>query len=283
MVLRSTTPTGGGSLWATLGADPICRVTVLVLSLLAIPYLVPLLPRETLGAISADYFDIVLLALPLVALLYRLQRITHPEEHRFWRHLAAGIGFWIAARVFYVVWPGYEQSVPAAIVADVLILLFYMFTVQATETRPHQPPGWSASAPGYRLASTGAVAFASPATSRARLERAALVAHLGVPPGDYVVLTVRDTGTGMEPATLTRVFEPFFTTKTAGPDTGLGLSAVVDIVRQASGAVEVESTPGHGSTFTVWLPEATPAPEPVLPRAGFEATHRLERESLGAG
>ncbi|MFO0617390.1 MAG: ATP-binding protein [Polyangiaceae bacterium] len=71
---------------------------------------------------------------------------------------------------------------------------------------------------------------------------------------DYVVLTVRDEGTGMSEATLARIFDPFFTTKEQGH--GLGLSTVYGIARQLGGTVQVKSAPGEGSTFSVFLPTA---------------------------
>jgi PAS domain S-box-containing protein len=80
--------------------------------------------------------------------------------------------------------------------------------------------------------------------------------------GDYVVLSVRDNGRGMDPATLERIFEPFFTTKDSGKGTGLGLAVVHSIVAAHGGAIAVHSHPGEGSLFEVFLP-ALPDPGPV--------------------
>jgi len=82
-----------------------------------------------------------------------------------------------------------------------------------------------------------------------------------LPPGRYVELTVRDTGTGMSPEVAARVFDPFFTTKPPGQGAGLGLTTVYRTVADAGGAISVDSAPGAGTAMRIYLPAATvPAP-----------------------
>ncbi len=90
-------------------------------------------------------------------------------------------------------------------------------------------------------------------------------------PGDYVLISVTDTGTGMPPEVLARVFEPFFTTKDIGQGTGLGLSQVYGFVRQSGGLVRVESEVGRGTRVNIYLPRLE-LDEPVLQRSAGPET-----------
>ncbi len=95
-----------------------------------------------------------------------------------------------------------------------------------------------------------------------------VAARMGIDPGRYACLAVRDTGRGMDEETLKRVFDPFFTTKVVGQGTGLGMSVVHGIVRSHHGGISIDSKVAGGTTVRVYLPAAstgTASPEPVQP------------------
>ena len=127
------------------------------------------------------------------------------------------------------------------------------------------------------------------ATGEATLDEVYAQAHdgIGIPPGEYVSLSVTDTGSGMTPEVHARIFEPFFTTKPVGQGTGLGLSTVYGIVKQSEGFVWCYTEPGHGSTFKIYLPRAVTRSLPAAParapselRGGTETILVVEDEDV---
>jgi two-component system cell cycle sensor histidine kinase/response regulator CckA len=134
------------------------------------------------------------------------------------------------------------------------------------------------------------------ATTDVEIDEAYATMHPGVSLGRHVLLAVRDSGCGMDDATMARLFEPFFTTKDQGKGTGLGLSTVYGIVKQSGGHILVESSPGSGATFKIFLPmvderpaqaghaqgtpELSPGTETVLLAEDDDSVRDLAREIL---
>lgn len=112
---------------------------------------------------------------------------------------------------------------------------------------------------------TGAIALTA---DNLHLDEAYATHHPGAKVGPYVVLRVTDNGCGMTPEILAKIWNPFFTSKPPGKGTGIGLSTVANIVKEHAGFVEVQSAPGHGTTFSIFLPATgtvAPAPTAVAP------------------
>ncbi len=102
-------------------------------------------------------------------------------------------------------------------------------------------------------------------TANVTLDEEYVRSHPDAKPGDYVLLTMKDTGCGMDAETQSHIFEPFFTTKEVGVGTGLGLSTAYGVVAQSGGYISVESEPGKGSAFKVYLPRLSPGVEAAPP------------------
>ncbi len=130
-------------------------------------------------------------------------------------------------------------------------------------------------------------------TSNVGADDSALHHYKGMPLGEYVLVQVEDTGTGIAPDIIDKIFDPFYTTKDIGKGTGLGLSTVYGIVKQTGGFVYVESEGGKGTTFRILrLPAPSPPPtrcatprpiSPAMARSSWSRTRRDCARSMPAG
>jgi two-component system cell cycle sensor histidine kinase/response regulator CckA len=105
--------------------------------------------------------------------------------------------------------------------------------------------------------------------------------YVGMPAADFVLVEVTDTGVGIPPDIIDKIFDPFFSTKEVGKGTGLGLSTVYGIIKQTGGFVYVESEPGKGATFRIFLPRHLPGAEDTEPRHVADAPALVDAASAG--
>jgi two-component system, cell cycle sensor histidine kinase and response regulator CckA len=125
-------------------------------------------------------------------------------------------------------------------------------------------------------------------TANVTLDAEYVSTHPDAREGEHVLIAVRDTGCGMDDATMKRIFEPFFTTKEIGKGTGLGLATVYGIIKQSGGCIACSSAPGVGTSFTIHLPraeegaiETQPKPEASPPERGYGETILVVEDDAG--
>jgi two-component system cell cycle sensor histidine kinase/response regulator CckA len=111
------------------------------------------------------------------------------------------------------------------------------------------------------------------ALGRIKLQEGSPTPVLEMPPGEWIRITIKDTGTGIPPEVLPHIFDPFFTTKPAGQGTGLGLAQVYGIIKQHDGFIDVESKPGEGATFFLYLPVLS---MPEKPDSSSDTRHSIQ-------